>query len=221
MSEPVELDERTHGLGPTRARVLALLQDAGEALTAAEVGERLGMHANSARFHLDALAAGGLVLREAEARTSRGRPRMLYAAGSPSPFVARRRYRLLAEMLASFVHEQVPDAAAAAEEAGRRMAVPLAAAGPAGPADESDFEALVATLDEVGFDSHVVEDEDSLRVEISHCPFLEVADVHRDVVCAMHLGLLRGVLEQRDTAVEVRDLQPLVEPSRCVAHLSR
>ena len=29
MSEPVEVDERTHGLGPTRARVLALLQDGG------------------------------------------------------------------------------------------------------------------------------------------------------------------------------------------------
>ena len=42
-----------------------------------------------ARDHVDVgvedhLAAGGLVLREAEARTSRGRPRMMYAAGSPS-----------------------------------------------------------------------------------------------------------------------------------------
>jgi predicted ArsR family transcriptional regulator len=56
---------------------------------------------------------------------------------------------------------------------------------------------------------------------VSHCPFLEVAEEHEDVVCAMHLGLMRGVLERREAPLGVRDLEPLVAPGLCLAHLSR
>ena len=42
-------------LGPSRARVLDLLHAAGSPLGVKEVGERAGLHSNTARFHLDAL----------------------------------------------------------------------------------------------------------------------------------------------------------------------
>jgi hypothetical protein len=32
---------------------------------------------------------------------------------------------------------------------------------------------------------------------------------------------MRGVLEQRESSLEVQDLEPLVEPSLCLAHLSQ
>jgi predicted ArsR family transcriptional regulator len=212
---------RPTGLGHSRARVLALLQDAGEPMGAQEVGERLGMHPNSVRFHLDALVDRGLLARDRESRTTPGRPRVTYAATADSPRVSRREYHALAGLLATLVDELVPDASAVAEAAGRRWSssMPTVTGLRAGSEREA-LDALVDVLDEVGFDSRAVATEDSPRIEVSHCPFLEVAAEHEDVVCSMHLGLMRGVVE-RTGALEVLDLEPLVEPSLCLAHLAR
>jgi predicted ArsR family transcriptional regulator len=46
-----------------------------------------------------------------------------------------------------------------------------------------------------------------------------VAEQHPDVVCAMHLGLLQGVLEQSRAPVTAANLQPFAEPGSCVARL--
>jgi predicted ArsR family transcriptional regulator len=214
-------NDAAHGLGPTRARVLALLQDAGEPMAADLVGDRLGMHVNSVRFHLDALAEAGLAARSRETRTGPGRPRVTYAATSVSPRTSPRRYDALAGLLAALVHDRVPSAPAAAEEAGRRWSRSMeAVAGLRASTEQEALDALVEVLDGVGFDSRAVDTDDALRVEVSHCPFLEVAADHEDVVCNVHLGLMRGVLE-RTGALEVVDLEPLVRPSLCLAHLAR
>lgn len=216
-------DEENQRLGPSRARVLAVLQDAGQPMAADEVGERLGMHPNSVRFHLDALSSGGLVVRGLEARATPGRPKVTYAATAAAPQMARRRYRLLAGMLAGFLAEQVPHPAVAAERTGREWSrsLPLPDHRPGVAAEEDALAVLVGSLDEVGFESRAVHDAGALRIEVSHCPFLEVAEEHEDVVCAMHLGLMRGVLERREAPLGVRDLEPLVEPGLCLAHLTR
>lgn len=220
-------DEHGSGepLGRKRARVLALLQDAGAPLTASDVAARLGIHPNTARFHLDALETDGLVVRTAEQRTLPGRPRALFTAADNSPVVAQRSYQLLAEMLTGFVTDQLPEPAAASQTAG--MAWGRFLAEPTPPfqrvSEDEAIEALVDRLGRVGFESHT-EDEDEredLRLEISHCPFLEVADRHRDVVCSMHLGLMKGLLEQMRAPVSAETLSPLVEPGRCIAHLRR
>jgi predicted ArsR family transcriptional regulator len=243
----VASDDRTHGLGPTRARVLALLQDVPAPLAAVEIAERLGVHPNSARFHLDALEAAGLVERRSPARRGPGRPKVLYAARPAAPDVTDRRYRLLAEMLVDVAAAGTASPAQAGEAVGRRWAAqlplrardrPEAAEPAAGVAPEErpdeggqdtrhavsepdGLTTLVSTLGGVGFDSHVVDDEEGVRVEISHCPFLEVAEKHPVVVCSLHLGLMRGVLERAGAPVGVRDLHPLVEPSLCRAPLIR
>jgi len=79
--------------------------------------------------------------------------------------------------------------------------------------------ALVGGLDGVGFESHPEGQGDELRLEISHCPFLEVAVDHREIVCSVHLGLMRGMLEGMGAGLAAQSLEPLVEPSRCIAHL--
>lgn len=217
------VDDPGRGLGPTRARVLALLQDAREPLTAAAVAERLGLHANTARFHLDGLTEADLVVREREERSTPGRPKVLYRVESGAPEVAHRSYRLLAEILTSYLADRLPDPASSAEEAGRAWGRYLAA--PAAPfrrpAEADALAELVGGLDRIGFESHVAEDADDLRLEVSHCPFLEVAEGHHDVVCSVHLGLMRGMLEQMGAPVSASMLEPLVEPSRCLAHLQR
>jgi predicted ArsR family transcriptional regulator len=229
--------DRDDALARTRERVLALLQDAGAPLTVDDVATRLGTHANTARFHLASLETDGLVVRTTEERTLPGRPRALFAAAQDAPVVARRSYRLLAEMLSGFLRDQLPDPTSASEAAGaawgRFLAEPSA---PFERADEQQaLDALVDRLGRVGFESHVgtgvdeVADDAAvaadaagdLRLEIGHCPFLEVADRHRDVVCSLHLGLMRGLLEQLRAPLAAESLDPLVEPGRCVAHLRR
>lgn len=215
-------DDPAHGLGPTRARVLALLQDAGEPMTASAVGARLGLHVNSARFHLDALAEDALVVREREDRSTPGRPKVLYAVAPAAPPVTHRSYRLLAEILTTVLTGRLPEPSAAAEEAGEAWGRYLApAAPPYRRTDRSEsLVLLVDTLDRIGFDSRVVDEPGDLRLEVSHCPFLEVAEQHHEVVCAVHLGLMRGILQQTGATVQATDLEPLVEPSRCIAHLA-
>ncbi len=216
-------DDPAHGLGPMRARVLGLLQDAGEPMTAATVGERLSLHVNTARFHLDALVDSGLAVRQREERSTPGRPKVLYAPAAAAPDVAHRSYRLLAEILTSYLADRLPEPSTSAEEAGhawgRYLSEPPT---PFHRPDEGEaLDALVRGLDRIGFDSRVVSEPESVRLEVSHCPFLEVAEGHNDVVCSVHLGLMRGMLEHMEAPVSAASLEPLVEPSRCIAHLAR
>lgn len=220
---PMHDDEDRPGLGPSRARVLALLRDAARPLTAQEVGDRLGMHPNSVRFHLDALAASGPVVRDRQPRSTPGRPSVTYAATSEASRGQRRRFPLLARLLADSLHEELADPEAASERAGRRWARDLPLPGPSDRAltEAETLEVLTASLDEVGFESRAVDDDAGLRIEVTHCPFLEVAADHEPVVCGLHLGLMRGVLEQVDASIEVQALEPLVRPDLCLARLSR
>jgi predicted ArsR family transcriptional regulator len=222
--EPMGDDEQGDGLGPTRRRVLGLLQDATRPMTANAVGDALGLHPNSVRFHLDALAAEGHVVRDREPRSAPGRPSVTYAASPAAPEVARRRYPLLARVLAAFLDDQLADPAATSEQVGRTWSrsLPLTARSTGRSASEAEaLDVLTGSLEEVGFESAAVEDDGGLRIEVSHCPFLEVAADHEDVVCALHLGLMRGVLEQVGAPLEVLELEPLVEPGLCLARLSR
>lgn len=214
--------ERGHGLGPSRTRVLALLQDAGRPMTVREVGERLEMPPNSVRFHLDALASGGDVVRDRERRSTPGRPSITYTAAPEAPQVAPRRYHVLARILAESLREQAGDPAAMAEQIGRRWSGSLPAAGrPDGTTTVTEaLDVLTDSLGEVGFDSRAVEDGDGARIEVTHCPFLEVATDFEDVVCGVHLGLLRGVAERTDAPVRVERLEPLVEPGLCLARIA-
>ena len=221
--EPMGDDELADGLGPTRRRVLGLLQDAPRPMTASAVGEALGLHPNSVRFHLDALAAEGHVVRDREPRSAPGRPSVTYAASPAAPEVARRRYPLLARVLAGFLDDELADPATTSERAGRSWSrsLGLRARSSRKATEAEALEVLTDSLGEVGFASAAVADAAGLRIEVSHCPFLEVAADHQDVVCALHLGLMRGVLEQVRAPLEVLDLEPLVEPGLCLAHLSR
>lgn len=213
----------TPALGATRSRVLALLQDAGTAMSVEDVSARIGLHRNTARFHLDGLEDTGLVVRTTEDRGRPGRPRAMFEAAAGSPEAGRRSYRLLADILTSYLADRLPQPSESAEEAGVAWGRYLADEPPPFRRVEADtaVESLVDRLREVGFDSHPERDGDSIALNISHCPFLEVAADHRDVVCSMHLGLMKGVLEQMRASVVAESLEPLVQPSLCIAHLRR
>ena len=112
------MSEDTAPLGRSRAGVLDMLLAADAPLGVREVAQQMGLHPNTARFHLEALVDAGLAVREAEERDTPGRPRIGYLAVAEGP-AGQRRYRLLAEMLTSLIAGTMPDPVAAAEEAGR------------------------------------------------------------------------------------------------------
>ena len=58
---------------PTRARLFALLSELKRPAGTAELADRLGLHPNGIRLHLERLAEDGLVERT-RVRTPRGRP---------------------------------------------------------------------------------------------------------------------------------------------------
>ena len=65
-------------LSPQRWRVLVALHDSGSACTVAQIAALLGLHANTARTHLDALVDAGLARRQRVPPHGRGRPASSY-----------------------------------------------------------------------------------------------------------------------------------------------
>lgn len=205
-------------VGSRREEVLALLRASERPLSAAEVADATGLHLNTARFHLDGLAEDGLVERTSEPREQPGRPRILYSAHGPVP--GPRSYALLAEMLTGLV-ASLQDAGPAAVEAGRAWGRHLVERpAPSERVDRSEAIArLNRVLESIGFQPEVRTTKKGTEVRLHHCPFREVAEKHTDVVCAIHLGLMQGALEELQAPVDATSLEPFVAANLCVARL--
>lgn len=207
----------------SRLRILRALRQAPRGLRVQELSESVGRHTNTVRFHLDRLVAEGMVTRHVEERTEPGRPRLTFTAvAGPAAHEDQRSYRLLAEILTGFVAESVPDARAASTEAGRVWGHYLTER--PGPfrrtTEEQSLAELVRILEAVGFAPELAGGDGRWELWFAHCPFLEAAVEHREVVCAVHLGLMRGALAEMRSPITADRLEPFVEPSLCMAGLS-
>ncbi|PYF97295.1 transcriptional regulator [Georgenia satyanarayanai] len=206
----------------SRLRVLGVLRSSPAGCHVQQVAERTGLHPNTVRFHLERLESDGLVSRHVRRSGEPGRPPLAYVANPvPDAEQGRRNFGQLAEVLAQLVTRTNQDPAVVAVEAGRswglsRTGTSEAANGAAAIAE------LTATLDELGFAPEVcVDDDDGHPIILQrHCPFLEVAQAHQDVVCSVHLGLMRGTLDRLDVPVTVERLIPFANTAGCEAHLT-
>jgi predicted ArsR family transcriptional regulator len=210
-------------LGRSRADVLDMLRAADGPLGVREVAQQTGLHPNTARFHLEALVEAGLAVRETEDRETPGRPRIGYRAVAEGP-AGQRRYRLLAEMLTSLIAGTMPEPRTAAEEAGREWGAYLTEQPPPYKrlTAEEAVAKLTAIMEELGFAPQAESDPGSRqrRLCLRQCPFREVAQHHQEVICSLHLGLMRGALDRMRAPVIADRLDPFVEPSLCVARLT-
>lgn len=223
MSEQVLTDPETRPvLGESRGRVLDVLRAAGEPMGVQDVAEQVGLHPNTARFHLDGLVDAGLAERRTEDRTQPGRPRTVYVVTATDVPAGQRSYRLLAEMLTSLVADTLPEPANAAQTAGEAWGRYLAERpAPSQRVDAAEgVRRLSTVLADAGFAPDTVDDSDRPVIPLRHCPFREVAEQHQDVVCSLHLGLMRGVLDEVRAPLKADRLEPFVEPSLCLAHLA-
>jgi predicted ArsR family transcriptional regulator len=182
------------------------------------IAEKLDVHPNTVRFHLDSLAGEGLVEHVEPARRGPGRPPLMFKAVQRMDRAGTRHYRLLAEILAISLgaeHDSGSRAIAAGRAWGERLGSPGAVAGA-----EDSIERLVGVLDELGFEPERRESDGKQQLGLRHCPFLELAERQPGVICPIHLGLMRGALETWGAPVTVERLEAFSEPDLCLAHLA-
>lgn len=220
-----ERDLRFRALAdPTRRDLLRFLDRAGTPQDVRALAAEVSLHPNTVRDHLDLMHRAGLVTRTSENRDKPGRPKVLFEAaarGTRSP--GSEGYRFLAEVLAGYMHAHLEDPAAAAEEAGRAWGrYMVEKPDPFDLPDSSDvLRQIVIALAEMGFAPEEEGRDNGFVIRLHDCPFRDVARSRADIVCSVHLGMLRGMAEELGETMTVDGLAPFVEPSVCVASLSR
>src|ERR1700761_5411133 len=203
-----------------RHDVLKVLRVAHSPMSIATIAETLEVHPNTVRFHLDTLVSTGRVERVAPDRKGPGRTALMFRATQRRDPGGPRHYQLLAEILTSGLAGD-QDAGAKAMAAGHAWALQFRPSPPTTvgePGAEESIEHLVGLLDGLGF---APERRGDNQVELRHCPFLELAESQKAVVCPVHLGLMRGALETWEAPVTVDRLDAFVEPDLCLVGLTR
>ena len=199
-----------------------MLRAVGSPVGVREVADRMGLHPNTARFHLDALVDAGLAVRAPQARVAPGRPSTGYQAAEGGGIAGRRQYRLLAEMLTSLISGVLPRPGEAAAEAGRQWGRYLTSQPAPYQRVDTDqaVQGLTEVLEQIGFAPEAVAEGARHQIQLRRCPFREVAENHPDVVCELHFGLMQGVLDQMRAPVTVDRLEPFAGPALCIAYLT-
>lgn len=184
--------------------------DAAGGGTAAEVAAATGLHPNMARRHLERLLDDGLVTARSVA-DGPGRPSRHYSctpsgrsALLPQDALAEEYLALaaaFAEQLAAATSDPSPVARAVGRGWGERLA--------------AGSDGVLDVLDRLGFSPR----ERADAIELRTCPLLEAATAHPEVVCQVHLGLVRGVDAAHGGSGEGGELTPFAEPGACLLRL--
>jgi len=160
-----------------------------EAASAAGIGRALAV------YHLDKLVESGLLTASYQRPAGRsgpgaGRPAKLYARSDRefAVTVPPREYELAARLLVQVVESDASGRSRAAlAEVAHRLGAELGSAFRAGAAGRDVESALAQQGYEPGRDDDGV-------IRLRNCPFHQLAERHRDVVCHMNLALVEGVL---------------------------
>lgn len=185
---------------PTRRDIYLLVHERTEGLTASEVAEATGLHANVARHHLDKLVGGSYVEVTQRQSTGAGRPAKVYRAVEPSlqlDFDVGHHDILVTLLGKALSRLGDGEATALAEEVGlefgRTMAQAMGASADGQRSFRSSLHVVADALSSHGFAAHAEREGDELRIVSGHCPFGDVAIEH-PVICAVDRGMVKGLL---------------------------
>jgi predicted ArsR family transcriptional regulator len=187
---------------PTRARLFAMLGELRRPAATEELAEQLGLHPNGVRLHLERLHDAGLVLRERE-RQARGRPRDAWAInpeaqpGGDPPTA----YAQLARWLVRGITTRVRDIEATGREIGRELAPQGSVASP-----ERQLHEVMAAL---GFQPRrELQPDGRLTYCLGNCPYREAVRERQAIVCGLHRGMTRGLLDVIDPKTKLAGFVP-------------
>lgn len=210
--------------GPARLEVLKTLGDntryaiylelarSPRPLTTAEIADTLQLHPNTVRPHLERMRDLGLVEVTTAPTGSVGRPQHRYSidAEAPSLGLEPPAFPLLTRVLlegaaaAGIPPEDLVDAGRDQGAAGQRAADPSLCCA----------DALEADLNALGFDPARVDEDASVTMAFTHCPFRELAEAHPVLVCSVHRGMVEGFVEGYDDT-QVAAFHSIVDRTPC------
>lgn len=214
------LEDRLALLGPLadparRSLYLYVTAQPGD-VSRDEAAAATGLQRTTAAFHLDKLAEAGLLETRYRRLSGRrgpgaGRPNKLYRRSSRDHELSLppRNYGLAAELLVEALEGASPAVQASltrvarrhGEALGRQIRAQLGSRA----GKERTLAAVAPALERFGYQPH--RQGDDLR--LTNCPFHALTDEHRELVCAMNLSLLGGVVE----GMGVQGLEARPEPS--------
>ncbi|MDQ1747096.1 MAG: hypothetical protein QOD07_1359 [Frankiaceae bacterium] len=206
---------------PTRRQVYDVVRRAPDPMTREAVAGAVGIGVRLAAFHLDRLAAAGLLTvgfarPHGRGGPGAGRPAKRYSASHRDVEVALppRRYHLVARILAAAVSSSPADAGrkafAIAAAEGRRVGAAHAAASTA--RSRSPLVKAAGALESLGYEPR----RERGRLCLGNCPFDGVVDIAPSLVCGLNQRLVHGVLEGLGADDRCRAELDGVPPDCCV-----
>jgi predicted ArsR family transcriptional regulator len=232
----------------SRYAIFAELGRADRALSTVELAQRLDLHPNTVRLHLERLRDAGLVHSSTGAHGAPGRPQHLWALTPDAPALGLEPdgFRVLAHLLADALAVVAPDPdalvtvgrragagrAGAAGARGSRSARgsrrhPAAARPQAGTAEAvAAIEGIVAELADLGFDPAAERTQGgATAVAFASCPFRELATAYPDLVCTLHRGVTEGIVaavgrRHPGVSASVTAFSTLVDADPCRAEVA-
>src|SRR5665811_1293070 len=197
-------------LGPTRAEVLEHVQGIATAAPLDAIAGAVGIHKNTARFHLDALTAAGLVERQIEHREVSGRPKVLFRAARISSDAS---YENLAQVMVRHFAGGLKDRSERALDAGVAWGEQVRAELVESDPTKEPLDRLVDGMARLGYQPQLVNDPEPV-LNLRPCPYASIASDDPEVVCQLHLGLMRGILGPGQPW-EVVSVEPWAGPTTC------
>lgn len=182
---------------PTRRAVYEAVRRADQPLTRDEVAAAVGITNRLATFHLERLTDGGLLAFDFARPPGAGGP----GAGRPakrywpadvrlSLAIPARKFELAARILASAVADASPSVTDTAAKKAAKIGVDVGRSYAAACGHLDEESQVSGCLGDVGYEPV----RRSEGIALRNCPFHEVVDSARHVVCAMNLALVRGTL---------------------------
>ncbi|MDR1808176.1 MAG: helix-turn-helix domain-containing protein [Propionibacteriaceae bacterium] len=209
--------------GGRRTHIIQILRDTREPLSVQEVAEKVGIHVNTARFHLESLVDAGMATRETADRNRPGRPKVVYLGTLPNQTHERAQgYRVLAEILTTAIAQSEAHSGEwlykVGQEWGRYLTTRLA---PFEILEESEIVSrLIDKLDALWFAPELERTHNSTpRLLLHNCPFMAPARQYPQVVCQLHAGMIDASLEEMRSAYRLVELQPQLTDHLCAGCL--
>jgi predicted ArsR family transcriptional regulator len=201
---------------PTRWRLFSLLGELKRPAATLELAERLGLHANGVRVHLERMEQAGLLAR-ARVRHGRGRPsdEWTVAATARPGGSAPCAYRDLGVWLARAIGPA--RALRGVENTGRQIGRELAPKPTDPPAA-----ALQSSLSALGFQPTLdVRPPGRATFRLGNCPYRDAVHENQPAICALHKGITRGLLDVLAPGVRLTGFVPQDPDSAgCVIELN-
>jgi predicted ArsR family transcriptional regulator len=216
MTEPAPIEVHKVLAEATRYRLYRYLRLSGRPVAVRELATSLSLHPNTLRPHLRRLEEVGLVASDARKGPGVGRPQVVYEAVEVEAREGRD-YRLLADILTGLMTgaRQRERARELARDWGAYLVGRSVPRPGARRAAEPNLAVLQEALADAGFDPRFRR-RGAARVDIAlrDCPFRELVDEHRELVCGIHEGLVEGMLAGCRPPMKIGAFEPLAERSQ-------